>query len=47
MTVLFYHEKIFDLDGIDNSENDRIWTVNREETNRRGGKNSKKSLQKK
>ena len=24
-------EKIFDLDGIYNSQNDRIWTVNREE----------------
>ena len=29
---------MFDLDGIYNSENDRIWAVNREEVNRRGGK---------
>ena len=41
MTILFYHEKIFDLDGIYNSENHRIWAVNREETNRRGGKKQK------
>ena len=34
----FSDEKIFDLDGIYNSENDRIWTVNREEANRRGEK---------
>ena len=37
-TVLFYHEKIFHLDGIYDSENDHIWGVNLEEANRRGGK---------
>ena len=48
MTILFPNEKTFDLDGIYNSENDRIWAVNREEANRRGEKkNSKESLQKK
>ena len=40
MRILFSDEKMFDLDGIDNSVNDRIWTVNREEANRRGEKNS-------
>ena len=34
--IVFSHEKMFDLDGIYNSENDRIWAVNREEANRRG-----------
>ena len=34
----FSDDKMFDLDGIYNSENDRIWAVNREEANRRGGK---------
>ena len=38
MRILFSDEKTFDLDGIYNSENDRIWAVNREEANRRGGK---------
>ena len=38
MTILFSNEKTFDLDGIYNSENDRIWAVNREEANRRDGK---------
>ena len=38
MTILFSNEKTFDLDGIYNSENDRIWPVNRVEANRRGGK---------
>ena len=45
--ILFSDERMFDLDGIYNSENDRTWTINREEPNRRGGKNSKESLQKK
>ena len=38
MRILFFDEKMFDLDGIYNSQNDRIWAVNREEANRRGGK---------
>ena len=38
MRIVFSDEKMFDLDGIYNSENDRIWTANREEANRRGGK---------
>ena len=29
---------MFDLDGIYNSQNDRIWVINREEANRRGEK---------
>ena len=47
MRTFLSDEKMFDLDDIYNSPNDRIWIVNREEANRRGGKNSKKSLQKK
>ena len=38
MRILFSDEKKFDPDGIYNSQNDRIWAVNREEANRRGGK---------
>ena len=34
----FSNEKLFDLDGIYNSENDRIWAVNREEANQRDRK---------
>ena len=40
--ILFSDETMFDLDGIYNSENDRIWAVNREEANRRGGKTAAK-----
>ena len=47
MRILFSKEKMFDLDGIYNSKNDRIWAVNREKANRRGRENSKESLQKK
>ena len=42
MTIIFYHETMFDLDGIYNSENDRIWAVNTEEKNRRDGKKNRK-----
>ena len=38
MRILFTDEKLFDLDGIYSNQNDRIWAVNREEANRRGGK---------
>ena len=48
MRILFSVEKIFDFDGVDNSQNDRIWAVNREEVNKRDRKkNSKENLQKK
>ena len=47
MRILFSDEKMFDLNGIYINENDRIWTVNREEANRTDGKSSKESLQKK
>ena len=47
MRIFFSDEKMFDLDGIYHSENDRIWSVNREEANWSGGKNSKESLQEK
>ena len=43
----FCDEKMFDLDDIYNSQNDPIWTVNREKANRRGGKNSNESFLKK
>ena len=33
--ILFSDEKVVDLDGTYNSENDRIWADNREEANRR------------
>ena len=38
MRILFSDEKMFDLEGIYNSQNDCIWAVNRKEANWRGGK---------
>ena len=34
---LFSDEKFFDLDGIYNAQNDRIWAVSREEADKKGG----------
>ena len=36
--ILFFNETMFDLDSIYNSQNDRIWVINRDEANWRGGK---------
>jgi hypothetical protein len=33
----FTNEKYFDLDGIYNVQNDRVWAVNREEVDKKGG----------
>ena len=38
---------MFDLDGIYNSQNDRIWAINREEANRRGGKKQQRKFSQK
>jgi transposase len=37
MRILFSDEKMFDMDGVYNSQNGRIWAVNRSEANIRGG----------
>ena len=37
MKILFLEEKLFDIDGIYNSQNDRIWAVSRVEADKRGG----------
>ena len=42
--ILFSDEKIFDLVGMSNAQNDRIWTVNREEADKRGGVQQKRKL---
>ena len=38
MRIIFSDEKMFDLDVIYNSQNDRIWAINSEEANWRDGK---------
>ena len=37
MNILFSDEKIFDLNGICNSQNKRLWCANRAEANKSGG----------
>ncbi|CAF4105035.1 unnamed protein product, partial [Rotaria magnacalcarata] len=37
MKILFSDEKLFDIDGIYNSQNDRIWTVSRAEADEKDG----------
>jgi hypothetical protein len=37
MRILFSDENIFDLDGMYNSENERIWAVSRDEADKIGG----------
>ena len=36
LRILFSNEKIFDLDGMYNAQNDRIWAVNLEEADKKG-----------
>ena len=35
MRILFSNEKFFDIDGIYNSQNDRMWAVDRADTNKK------------
>ena len=44
MRILASDEKMFNLDGIYNSQNDRIWAVNREEANRRNRKKQQRKF---
>ena len=37
MNILFSDVKMFDIDGVYNSHNDRIWVVNRAATDAKGG----------
>ena len=37
LRILFSDEKMFDLDGMYNAQNHRIWAVNREEVDKKGG----------
>ena len=34
--MVFSDEKIFDLDGMYNAQNDRIWAINRQEADKKG-----------
>ncbi|CAF1438490.1 unnamed protein product [Rotaria sp. Silwood1] len=47
LKILFSDEKMFDIDGVYNTQNDRIWAVNRAEVNEKGGILQKKSFSQK
>ena len=47
MKILFSDEKLFDIDGIYNSQNDRIWAVIRVEADKRGGVKQKRKFSQK
>jgi hypothetical protein len=42
--ILFSNEKNFDIDGVYNSQNDRIWAVSRAEADKRGGVKKKRKF---
>ena len=44
---LFSDEKMFDIDGVYNSHNDRIWTVNRAAADAKGGIRRKRKFSQK
>ncbi len=37
MKILFSDEKWFDIDGVCNTQNDRVWAVSRAEADKHGG----------
>ena len=44
LRILFSDEKIFDLDSMYNAQDRRIWAVNRDEANKRGGVRQKRKF---
>ncbi|CAF1514216.1 unnamed protein product [Rotaria sordida] len=44
LKILFSDEKMFDIDGIYNTQNDRIWAASRDEADKQGGVHQKKKF---
>ena len=44
MKILFSDEKMFDIDGVYNSQNDRIWAASRSDADRRNGVHQKRKF---
>ena len=42
--ILFFDEKIFDIDGVCNAQNNRMWTVDRDEVDEKGGRKQKRKF---
>lgn len=44
MRILFFDEKMFDIDGIYNAQNDRVWAVDRATADAKGGKMNRRKF---
>jgi transposase len=44
LRILFSDEKLFDLDGVYSSQNDRVWAASRTEADEKGGKKQKRKF---
>ena len=44
---MFSDEKIFDINGVCNAQNNRIWTVDRDEADEKGGRKQKRKFSQK
>ena len=44
MKILFTDEKMFDIDGVYNLQNDPIWAVNRHKADKAGGRKQKRKF---
>ena len=47
MKILFFDEKMFDIDGMCNLQNDRMWAVNHQEAGKAGGRRQKRQFSEK
>ena len=45
--ILFSHEKIYDIDGVCNAQNNRMWAVDRDEADEKGGRKQKRKFSQK
>ena len=44
MRIIFSDEKFFDIDGVYNSQNDRVWAVDRADADKKGGIKQKRKF---
>ncbi|CAF1138777.1 unnamed protein product [Didymodactylos carnosus] len=44
MRILFSDEKMFDIDGVYNAQNDRVWAVDRAEADKKDDTNQKRQF---
>ena len=47
LKILFSDEKMFDIDGVYNTQNDRVWAVDRADANKNGGIQRRRKFHKK